>query len=105
MEFLHIIMLKNTAESITPSLTTLFNMSIQHCCFPSAWKLANVVPIPKTLAIKSSPASCRPISLLLIVSKVPEKHIYFYLLNHVNESVQYLVNNGVFNLENLSLLH
>ena len=71
-------MLKNTAESITPSHTKLFNMPIQHCCFPSIWKLANVVPIPKTSAVKSSPSSYRPISLLPIVSKVLEKHLFLF---------------------------
>jgi len=38
-------MLKGTALSITPVLTRLFNMSIEHGIFPEKWKLSSVVPI------------------------------------------------------------
>ena len=60
--------LKGTATSVTPSLTHLFNMSITTGCFPDAWKLARVVPVPKANDM-SNPSNYRPIS---IVSKVME---------------------------------
>jgi len=41
-------MLKTVASSIAPSVTNLFNMSINSACFPSVWTLANVVPVPKS---------------------------------------------------------
>ena len=72
-------MLRETALSITQSLTSLFNMLIQRCSFPSLWKFANVVPIPRC---KSSPSNYRPISLLPVISKLFEKHIYSVLLDH-----------------------
>ena len=40
-------MFKSTATSIAPSLATLFNMSISRGTFPSEWKTARIVPIPK----------------------------------------------------------
>ena len=40
-------MLKCTAESITPSLTELFNLSITTGVFPSEWKIERIVHIPK----------------------------------------------------------
>ena len=39
--------LRETSHQIAPSLCILFNMSIQKSCFPSDWKLANVVPVFK----------------------------------------------------------
>ena len=41
-------MLKATAAAIAPSVTKLFNLSIQLCRIPHAWKDAIVMPIPKT---------------------------------------------------------
>ena len=40
-------MLKSTAESTASSLTTLFNLSISTDIFPTEWKTARIVPIPK----------------------------------------------------------
>ena len=75
-------MLRETALSITQPLTSLFNMLIQRLSFPSLWKFANVVPIPKNSTCKSSPSNYRPISLLPVISKLFEKHIYSVLLDH-----------------------
>ena len=41
-------MLKYCAYSIVPSLTKLFNLSLISGTFPSEWKAARIVPIPKT---------------------------------------------------------
>ena len=40
-------MLKCTAESITPSLTKLFDLSMSTGAFLSEWKIGRIVPIPK----------------------------------------------------------
>ena len=40
-------MLKGIAASIVYSLTKLFNQSISQGAFPSDWKIARIVPIPK----------------------------------------------------------
>ena len=78
-------MLKETARAITPSLTKLFNISMQQCSFPTSWKSANIVPIPKASSLRSTPIGYRPISLLPIVSEVFEKHIYSLVSSHLHE--------------------
>lgn len=78
-------MLKETASAIAPSLTILFNSSISQRCFPTCWKLANVVPVPKSISQKTSPSGYRPISLLPIVSKIFEKHIYMFISDYLAE--------------------
>ena len=45
-------MLKATACSIAPSLTKLFNLSLQSGIIPSAWKKSLVVPVPKNSEMK-----------------------------------------------------
>ena len=75
-------MLKHTACSITPSLTKLFNLSLQTATIPSTWKKSLVVPIPKNSEMKE-PTNYRPISLLPIVSKLLERHVYNVIMNHL----------------------
>jgi len=41
-------MLKETASAIAPSLTALFNYSVQNGVIPDEWKCSNIVPIPKS---------------------------------------------------------
>ena len=78
-------MLKETASSISGPLTNLFNFLMQYHHFPSAWKFAYVIPIRKDQSCKSSPSSYRPISLLSILSKIFEKHIYSVIMNHLED--------------------
>ena len=68
-------MLKVTASSIAPSITKLFNISIRTGKLPDQWKLSMVVPIPKSSNL-SEPSNYRPISLLCILGKLLEKHIW-----------------------------
>ena len=75
-------MLKGTAHSVAPSITKLFNMSMTLGCFPQTWKLSNVVPIPKS-ANNTSPTNYRPISLLSVLSKLLERHMYSQITSHL----------------------
>ena len=72
-------LLKLISPAILESLTKVINCSIQSGTCPSALKLARV-----TLVHKSGPASnpnnFRPMSVLLIISKVLERHIYNHLM-------------------------
>ena len=83
-------MLKGTAHSITPVLTRLFNMSIESGIFPDKWKLSSVVPIPKG-GDHSNPSNYRPISLLSVISKMLERHVYYLITEHLS-SVHPLAN-------------
>ena len=38
-------LLKDAADIVVPSLTSLFNISINTGCFPSTWKLAKISPL------------------------------------------------------------
>ena len=66
-------LLRVGAPWLAPLLHDIFMCSIRTKSFPSRWKLADVVPIPKN----SSPSTkdYRPISLLPVVSKLFEKLI------------------------------
>ena len=41
-------MLRETAKSIAPSITNIFNLSLKTGSFPTLWKTSHVVPIPKS---------------------------------------------------------
>jgi hypothetical protein len=58
---------KSFAEFLAEPLTIIFNLSILHHQIPQLWKMANVVPIPK------SKDEYRPISLLCHPIKILEK--------------------------------
>ncbi len=77
-------MLKCTAGAIAPSVTKLFNLSIQSGQPPTAWKCSNVVPIPKKQG-PMRPNDFRPISLLPILSKVLERHFHCLISDHLSE--------------------
>ena len=76
-------MLKSTAYSIVPSLTKLFNLLLRSNTIPSAWKKALIVPVPKNTGL-TDPANYRPISLLPIVSKLLERHVYGIIMDHIH---------------------
>jgi hypothetical protein len=71
------------AEDIAPILAQVINFSFSSGTFPSSWKLAQVVPLPKV----PNPASFsqyRPISILPILSKVIEHYANKRLSSHLN---------------------
>ena len=76
-------MLKTFAEEIAPSVTSLFNLSIESGKISTDWKMSNIVPIPKDNS-KNEVRFYRPISLLSVTSKVLERHIHTLLLDFVS---------------------
>ena len=75
-------MLRSTADSITPSVTELLNLSLCSGHVPMVWKRSFVVPIPES-SPASSPNHYRPISLLSILIKVLECHVYNLIMDHL----------------------
>ena len=75
-------MLKSTAGAIASPLTKLFNLSISTGNYPSAWKKARVVPIPKG-ADPTIVNNYRPISILPTVSNILEKHVKTLIEDHL----------------------
>ena len=77
-------MLKNTATNIASSVTKLFNLSIKTGRIRMDWKLSLVVTIPKASAM-SAPNNYHPISLLSILSKLLERHMYMLISSYLSE--------------------
>ena len=75
-------MLKETARSIAPSVTNLFNHCLRNGTLPYMWKCSHVVPIPKGKGMDQV-GNYRPISLLSILSKVLETHIANLIRDHL----------------------
>ena len=75
-------MLKATSHSISVPLSVLFNLSLSSGIFPTDWKSSVVIPVPKQSASISSPSNYRPISLLPLVSKLLERHVFNWLYKY-----------------------
>ena len=84
-------MLRNTASSITSTLTKLFNKSLSTGEVPSEWKLSNITPVFKGKGDPCCIANYRPISLLSLPSKVLEnnRRLKFLLANNIPSSRQF----------------
>ena len=76
--------IKESAPVIIPSITSIINSSINSGVFPSAWKMAEVCPIPKEDDHEEA-SNNRPISLLPILSKVFEKVALDQLTSYLTE--------------------
>ena len=72
-------LLKLISPAILESLTKVVNRSIQSGACPSVLKLAQVTPVHKSRQA-SDPNNFRPISVLPIISKLLERHIYTHLM-------------------------
>ena len=79
-------LLKETPDQIVPSLTMLFSKSLRLGVFPGDWKLANIVPIFKK-GKRDVAANYRPISLLPVISKVPERCVLVGLRDHISHLI------------------
>ena len=64
--------LRKLAHVLALPLSIVFQQSVSHNTFPSAWKKAVVVPIYKGKGSKSSASSYRPISLCSTIGKALE---------------------------------
>ena len=74
--------LKQCANSISPALCRLFQVSIDTEYLPHDWRLANITPIYKK-SDRSDPSNYRPFSLTSIPSKILEHVIYRHLMTHL----------------------
>ena len=63
--------IKDSLPAILPTITSIFNASLTSGVFPSAWKMAEITPIPKEG--NHEQANNRPISLLPALSKFMKK--------------------------------
>ena len=77
--------LKITANIIAPSLTCIFNISIESGIYVDDWKLANIIPIYKSEDRKKC-ENYQPISILPVISKVFESEIFSQLYEYLTKN-------------------
>ena len=77
-------LLKVAADIIAPSLTTLFNLSLNQGRFPQFWKNANVLPLHKKGSMDDL-NNYRPVSLLSCVGKIFEKVVHKHVFNYIRD--------------------
>lgn len=75
--------LRNLPDNIITQLSYIFTASIRTSYFPTNWKKAIIVMIPKPNKNHSKPENYRPISLLTSISKVFEKIVLVFLKKHI----------------------
>ena len=72
-------LLKVALPYIAETLTYIYNLCIQKNVFPTAFKRAKVIPLPKTKTISTDLNDYRPISILSVLAKPLERHIHKHL--------------------------
>ena len=88
-------LLKETCAKIAPSITVIFQASMQQCVLPIDWKAANVVPLFKK-GDRAVASNYRPVSLTCICSKLLEHIIYSHIYAHLTKySILYNQQHGV----------
>ena len=78
--------IRDCLQAISYPLTSIINTSLLTACFPNAWKIAEVKPIPKE-GDHEIANNNRPISRLPILSKVCERVAH-------NQFMEYLTSKG-----------
>lgn len=76
--------LKKLPQAFILFLTIILNNCLNISYFPSYWKHATVIPIPKGCSPSTDHSLYRPISLLSAMSKILELVIKEKLLNHIH---------------------
>ena len=75
-------MLRSFADVASPSIASLFNLSLRLGKLPKDWKLSNMVPTHKGTNT-SEVQFYRPVSLLPLISKTLERYVQSFLLEHL----------------------
>ena len=78
-------LLQKCKSVILPTLFYLMNESITQGEFPQLWKMAKVTPLFKGGERTDLNHYYRPISVLNIILKVLERHVYNHLYSYLNE--------------------
>ena len=71
-------LLKDVREYIADPLCHILNISMQTATVPTKWKIAKLIPLHKSGSVKL-PENFRPKSILPVLLKFVEKHIYCHI--------------------------
>ena len=85
-------LLKEACKEFAPSLSFIFQASLQQCTVPLDWKRANIVPLFKK-GDRSTPSNYRPVSLTCICSKLLEHIVYSHIQHTLLNTMFYVINN------------
>ena len=77
--------IKSLAPLVAPSFSVILNRILQTQEFPSTWKHARFIPVPK-VPRPARPAQFRPISILCVLPKVAERLLLRRLAPHIQLS-------------------
>ena len=65
--------LKKSELELSYIIVELFSKCLKESYFPDCWMVSSTVPVFKNVGERSMAKNYRPVSLLLVVSKVSEK--------------------------------
>ena len=71
-ECIPVVVLKTCEPELSHILAEFFNRCLKESCLPGCWKVSSVVHVVKNVGERSAAKNYRPVSLLLVVSKVFE---------------------------------
>ena len=78
-------LIKDLADLISAPLAHLIHFSLKTSIFPTDWKAAKAIPTHNSGA-QSNPDNYRPISVLLVISKIIEKIIHRQLITFLDKN-------------------
>ena len=78
------VMIKHVGHLLAPVLTIAINQSLKSGVFPSALKVARVIPLFKNKGEASDFGNYRPISLLNVLSKIYERVVFNQIVEYFN---------------------
>ena len=94
--------LKDAFLCLIPQITFIFNLSFSTQIFPDAWKLTNVIPLPKEGDLTKC-TNYRPISLLPLPGKLIEKIVHERISNFLENHTLLDPNQGGFRKNNSTI--
>ena len=86
VDVLPLVLLRSCAATFAPIISHVVNLSFAECCFPAAFKTAQVLPLLKPGLDKEQTFSYRPMSNLTTISKVIERLVLDRLRPHLLSS-------------------
>ena len=92
LDGIQMILYKELPENAIKQLTQIYNSALRLGYFPTHFKTAKVIMIPKPNKTRDNPRNYRPISLTNTIGKVLERLLHTRLMRHL-QNINFLSNN------------